>query len=193
MFNGLKKSGLILLVLLSCSFFQTFSQGAEKPSADELFGMKNYVQAIDEYKKMEKEFPEDMSIKYQLGICYLNTYIDRTKAVEYLEACYKGAKYQNDLLLDLAKAFHLDNRLDEAISFYNKYREKCSAKQYKMVDHYIETCENAKVLMKKPVNVSFENMGKEINTKFADYYPFVSADERNLFFTSRRDQNTGNL
>lgn len=193
MFSGVKKSGSLILILISCHFYQAFSQGADKPSADELFGMKNYVQAIDEYKKMEKEFPEDMSIKYQLGICYLNTYIDRTKAVEYLEACYKGAKYQNDLLLDLAKAYHLSNRLDDAINFYNKYREKVSAKQYKMIDHYIETCENAKVLMKKPVNVSFENMGKEINTKYADYYPFVSADERTLFFTSRRDQNTGNL
>lgn len=193
MFNKFQKIGLGAVVIFSFHATQLNAQGSEKPSADELFGMKNYVQAIDEYKKMEKELPEDMSIKYQLGICYLNTYIDKSKAVEYLEKCYKGAKYQNDLLLDLAKAYHLTNRLDDAINFYNKYREKASTKQYKLIDHYIETCENAKVLMKKPVNVSFENMGKEINTKYADYYPFVSADERTLFFTSRRDQNTGNL
>lgn len=187
------KIGFTAIIVFFFSVHKMKSQGSSKPSADELFGMKNYVQALDEYIKMEKEFPNDMSIKYQIGICYLNTYIDRSKAVEYLDKCFKGGKYHDGLLLELAKAYHLNNRLDEAISFYNKYREKASSKQQKVVDHYIETCENAKVLMKRPVNITFENVGKEINTKFADYYPFVSADERTLFFTSRRDKNTGNL
>jgi cell fate (sporulation/competence/biofilm development) regulator YmcA (YheA/YmcA/DUF963 family) len=174
-------------------FKTAHSQVSEKPSADELFDMKNYIEAIDEFKKLEKEFPEDLELKHRLATCYLNIYSDKSQAIPYLEFCYKNEKYKNELLLEMAKAYQFAYRLDDAISFYNKYREKAASKMIPLIDHYIETCENAKELIKKPVNVSFENVGKEINTKYADYYPFVTKDEETLFFTSRRDQNTGRL
>ncbi|HTA62159.1 MAG TPA: hypothetical protein VK835_06880, partial [Bacteroidia bacterium] len=53
--------------------------------------------------------------------------------------------------------------------------------------------ENAKELMKHPVAVTFENLGPEINTKFADYYPFVTTDEKNLYFTTRREETMGSF
>jgi hypothetical protein len=41
------------------------------------------------------------------------------------------------------------------------------------------------------VNVTFENLGKGINTAYEDYNPFISADEKKLVFTSRRKGNMG--
>ncbi|MGZ4044039.1 MAG: hypothetical protein ACXVO9_12615, partial [Bacteroidia bacterium] len=137
--------------------------------------------------------PSDLEVKQRIGTCYLNVHDDKAKAIPYLEYCYKQGKYKSPLLLQLAQAYHFDYKFPEAISFYNKYREKVSSKEALLVDHYLETCENAKALMKKPVNVAFENLGKEINTRFADYYPFVTSDQSTLFFTSRRDENTGKL
>ncbi len=169
------------------------AQTFEKPSADELFDQKNYIEALEEFKKLEKEFPEDADLKHRMGVCYLKTYNDKSKAIPYLEYSYKHEKYKNELLLEMANAYQFAYRLDDAITFYNKYREKASPKIFPLIDHYIETCENAKALMKRPVNVTFENVGKEINTKYADYYPFVTKDEETLVFTSRRDQNTGRL
>ncbi|RME15448.1 MAG: hypothetical protein D6799_06025, partial [Bacteroidetes bacterium] len=46
-------------------------------------------------------------------------------------------------------------------------------------------------LMQYPVNVSFTNIGKEINTEFPEYYPFVDENETFLVFTSRRKTNIG--
>lgn len=180
--------GLSLLTIQN-----TKAQGYVKLTGDELFDMGNFIQAMDEFKKLEKEFPEDAELKHRIGICHLNIHEDKSLAIPYLEFCYKQKKFKEDLLLELANAYQFAYRLDDAISFYKKYLEKASSKMLPLVDHYIETCVNAKELMKKPVNVSFENAGKTINTKFADYYPFVTNDEETLFFTSRREQNTGKL
>jgi len=187
--------GIAFTAILGFLFIDknTQAQSFEKPSADELFDQKNYIEALVEFKKLEKEFPEDADLKHRMGVCYLKIYNDKSLAIPYLEYSYKNEKYKNELLLELANAYQFAYRLDDAIKFYNKYREKAATKIIPQIDHYIETCENAKALMKKPVNVSFENVGKEINTKYADYYPFVTKDEETLFFTSRRDQNTGKL
>lgn len=188
------KNILALVVFITTLFcIQTLKSQTVLPTADELFEDKNYLQAVEEFKKEERQFPQDMEIKYQIGICYLNIYADKSRAIPYFEQCYKTGKYRNELLLDMAKAYQFAYRFKEAISFYTKYREKLSAKQFPLIDHYIETCENAQVLIKKPVNITFEHLGKEINTKYADYYPFVTKDEKTLFFTSRREQNTGKL
>jgi hypothetical protein len=45
--------------------------------------------------------------------------------------------------------------------------------------------------MKHPVPVTFENLGPNVNTKYADYYPFVTKDEKTLYFTTRRDETMG--
>jgi hypothetical protein len=44
--------------------------------------------------------------------------------------------------------------------------------------------------MLNPVNVSFTNLGKDINSEFADYYPWITSDESFLAFTTRRKGQT---
>lgn len=185
---------LSLIIFINVVFTQTIkSQANEIPSPDELFDAKNYIQALDGLKKIEKEFPNDIELKHRIGTCYLNIYTDKSLAIPYLEQCYKTGGYKNDLLLEMAKAYQFAYRFKDAISYYNKYREKSSPKLFPLIDHYIETCENAEELIKKPVDITFEHLGKELNTKYADYYPFVTKDEKTLFFTSRREQNPGKL
>lgn len=183
----------ISILLTHIVFIQNINGQGELPTPGELFDAKNYIQALEQFKKYEKEYPDDYELKYQIAVCYLNIYADKTLAIPYLEQCYKEGNYKNDFLLDMAKAYQFAYRFKDAIIFYNKYRVKAPSKLFPLIDHYIETCENAEALIKKPINVTFEHLGKEINTKFADYYPFVTKDEKTLFYTSRRDQNPGKI
>ena len=48
-------------------------------------------------------------------------------------------------------------------------------------------------MISKPINVSFENMGRFINSEFPDYYPFVTKNEKTLVFTSRREEGKGSI
>ncbi|MFB6307334.1 MAG: hypothetical protein ABEH43_10180, partial [Flavobacteriales bacterium] len=55
----------------------------------------------------------------------------------------------------------------------------------------LNNCHTAKELMKYPVNVKYNNLGPNINSKYPDYYPYVTKDEELLAFTSRRPSNIG--
>lgn len=192
---------LVLYSFLSAFLFGTcavFSQTdltkqeIDLMRADELFEQANYIQALDEYLKVQKKFPHNPDIKYKIGVCYLNLHDDKSKALPWLEEIFKSGKFEDELMLELGMAYQYAGKFEKAIVAYNMYREKIPAKKQAVVDRYIETCENGKELVKKPVNVKFENLGKDVNTKYADYYPFVSKDEGALYFTSRREDCLGN-
>jgi Tol biopolymer transport system component len=68
--------------------------------------------------------------------------------------------------------------------------DKKNASEVEEMNHYIETCNNGKELIKKPVNIVVTNLGEGVNTKYPEYSPVVSLDEETLIFTSRRNRGT---
>ncbi len=165
------------------------AQSADKLSAKDYFEYEDYNRALIEYLKLYKEDKNDLSTNIKIGFCYLKVNDDKTKAIPFLEFVYKKGEYNDELLLYLGMAYMYAYKLDEAIKFFNAYRAKIKSKNYELIDRYIENCESAKVLMKKPVNVTFENLGKPINTKYPEYYPFVTQDQGTFYFTSSRETN----
>ncbi len=96
--------------------------------------------------------------------------------------------------LDLGRAYHYANRFVEAIKTYNKYKEKTKDKnEIDLVNRLIEQCHNGAELVKRPLNITFENLGKTINCEFPDFYPIISPDESILFFTTRRKSPSGQM
>jgi hypothetical protein len=186
---------LILTLGLTSSYGQNTGltkQEIDLAEADAFFEASNFIQALDLYLKVEKKFPHNPDIKRRIGTCYLNIHDDKAKAMPYLRGIYNTGVFDDELLLEYGMACQYAGSFENAIIAYTMYREKIPQKKWPLIDHYIETAENAKALVKKPVNVKFENLGKDVNTKFADYYPFVSKDEGALYFTTRREECLGN-
>lgn len=167
------------------------AQTKEKLTAEDYFAEGDYVTALDEYLKQAKKFPDNEIIQRHLADCYMILHVDKSKAIPYLKDIYSRHSQDTAVLLKLGRAYQYGYKLTDAIDCYNKYRLQASPKQKTIIDHYIETCENAKELMKHPVPVTFENLGPHVNTKYADYYPFVTKDEKTLYFTTRRDETMG--
>ncbi len=161
--------------------------------ADEDFLAFNYVQALEKYKKLEGKRPNDLIIKRNIITCILNIHGDKSLALPYLKVLHGLGNLDDKFILDYATICQNLYQFDSAVALYGKYREKVNPKLYPLVDHYIESCENAKALMKKPVNVKFENLGANVNGKYADYYPFVTKDQSTLYFTTRREECMGSL
>ncbi|MEO6306033.1 MAG: hypothetical protein ABIP51_22995, partial [Bacteroidia bacterium] len=111
-------------------------------------------------------------------------------AIKYFEEYSNDDKSDADVWIDLGRAYLLNNRIDDAISAFEKFKA-LKPKETDKVKRYLENCENAARLISGPTNVTFQNLGKEINSDEPDYYPFVSADETILAFTSRRKENVG--
>lgn len=179
-------------VFLILTFFSiTLSAQSVKvdaKSANDKFQNGNFEDALDDYLTLLESDDKNEKYNYRVGVCYLNTNINKAKAVPYLEIVTRLPKYEPDAMYLLGRAYHFSNRFDDALKAYNKFKEvgKGSEENLKDVDREIQNCYNAKELLKFPLDVSFENLGKNVNSAFPDYYPFVPVDESYLVFNSRR-------
>ncbi len=158
--------------------------------ADEHFEYGNYMFAIPAYKQELKKDPNNLKAKFRLGICYLNTRVNREDAILYLEEVSRSPKIDADVWLFLGKAYQLNNRIDQAIAAFEKFRA-AKPKVEDDVARSIEQCQNARKFMAKPTSVTLQNLGKLVNSEEPDYNPFIDRDEMMLVFTSRRRENVG--
>jgi len=158
--------------------------------ANEHYKHKNYLMAIPIYRKELKKEPDNDQMRFKLAECLLFTRVNREEAVMHLEKLIKKNDKYDEAWRELGKAYHITNNLDKAENAFKTYLE-LKPKKEEEVRRYLTQIANARLLMNNPVNVTFQNLGPEINSDEPDYYPFVSANETFLAFTSRRKENFG--
>jgi hypothetical protein len=180
--------------LCHLTFAQKPGGKMEIEEADEHFSHKNYIMAIPIYRYFVKKEPDNLKARYRLAYCLVHTRINRPEAIPVLEKLVKEKEGANNLdyWMLLAKAYFLNNEIEKAEKAYNKCLElKPGKSDEKFIRRQLKYVANAKDLMSKPVNVTFYNLGPNINSDEPDYYPFVNANETFLVFTSRRKDNVG--
>lgn len=160
-----------------------------------LLGRGGYRRALEFYLKAYPLNPNNDMLNYKIGHCYLFS-IQKIKCIDYFEKAYKINQYiAPDILLMLARGYHLNYDFDKAIKFYQKYRNSLSPKDIqghkKEIDKYIDECNIGKELVKKPVRVFIDDVGEAINSTYPDYSPLITTDESMLIFTSRRSDTYG--
>jgi len=187
------RSILVVMLLFVISLGHSQTKNLSKlgeDDANEHFQHKNYLMAIPIYRKELKKYPDNDQMRYKLAKCLLYTRINRQEAVQHLEKLVnKNDKYA-EAWKELGKAYHLTNQLEKAENAYKKYVE-LKPKKEEEIKYFLKQIANARVYMNNPVNVTFQNMGPEINSDEPDYYPFVNNTETFLGFTSRRKENFG--
>lgn len=181
------------LLLLFMSVF--FSVAQDKKQAAEWFENGAYEQALEEYLELYETDSSNVEYAYRIAVCYLNTNIDKSLAVGYLNAVEssKGAFDHLDYLL--GRAHHYAYDFDRAIEYFTRYKSKGkgSEENIKSIDLQIEYCQNAKELMKFPKAVTFQNLGRNVNSAYPDYAPFAPIDESFILFNSKRDDGSVRL
>ena len=194
-FTGMR----ILLFVLMILFNQhVYSQSTNQPentlkTADANLNYGNFRKALEYYVPANKQDSGHQELNYKIGFCYVNMNDDKSKAIPYLEIVVKQAKVPDEAWFYLGKAYHWALRFDEAIAAYEKYKERVDAKSIRIAERQIQMCKNGKVLVSHPLHVTFENLGKEINSSYPDYNPIVPDDESFMIYTSRRKGNVGNF
>ncbi|MBL7883117.1 MAG: PD40 domain-containing protein [Bacteroidia bacterium] len=182
----------IFALLFALSYTIIFAQDDDKKTdpykADQKFILGNYEGALEDYLSLLESDSKNDKYNYNIAICYLNTNINKTKAIPYLEIVTRKAKYEPNAMYLLGRAYHYAYRFDDAIKAFNQFKQtgRGNAENLKDVDRQIQFCINAKELIKFPIDVKFENLGNNINSPYADYYPFVPSDEAFLIYNSKR-------
>jgi len=157
--------------------------------AKNYFDIGDYKNALVEYTKLLAEKQDDEFLNHRVGLCHLRQNINKSWSIPYLRKVVNMPKFNDEALYDMGLAFMFDEQVDSALLFFNKY--KLVVKDpIRTVDvtRQIEFCGNAKKFMKEPLNVSFENLGKDINSEGPDFNPMVPLDQSFLLYTTKRDK-----
>ena len=146
------------------------------------------------YIKAYRYNPNCAALNYNIGLCYLFT-DEKYEAIKYLsKAAQSDPPVAPDIKYLLGRAYHLTLEFDKAISSYTDYLNQLgpdnrSAGTADLVNRLIDQCRNGKELVAKRQRVVINNLGARVNSVEDDYNPVFSADEKTMYFTSRRQQN----
>lgn len=177
------------LFLLFVLFVSLHSAAQDRKLAAKLFDAGNFESALEEYSLLQEKKPNDLLYNYRLGVCYLNTNISKAKAIPFLEKVCAQPKHDPNARYLLGRAYHLNGEYDKAIAAYSKFLEIGGGTWENLKDagRQIDYCQNAKELVKFPLKVTFENLGKTVNSAYPDYLPFLPVNESFILFTTRRN------
>jgi outer membrane protein OmpA-like peptidoglycan-associated protein len=172
--------------------------------ADEMYNFGDIKDALEVYVQATELNPENVRAHFMAGKCYLTT-IEKSKALYFLHKAYDLDRHVDPSILFLiGYAHHLNYEFDQAITFYEQYKDKVFNDQESFnrddkarkeevlrIDHKIQECKNAEMYMGNPVDIEMYNLGKSINSVYKDYGPVISEDQKTIYFTSRRKGSTG--
>ncbi len=181
---------LLIILILFVAVPHIYLGQLDPRLADDYFKITNYLEAIPLYKRLLKVDPKNEKYLFNLGMCYLNTEIDKAKAIYYFEKSLKLKKFDKETYYFLAKAYTHRYEYSKSIDALKEYK-KNPGKYEAEINAEIFGYELAQNLYDNPIPATFENLGENINSEYPDYFPFVSKDEKILVFTTRRKEGKG--
>ncbi len=164
----------------------------------------NYDEALDLLLKLDNISPDNPNVWYKIGVCYLNTRLYKTQALEYLKKAsehtspsYKENNHKErnaplESYLYLGIAYRINYMFEESLDSFNKLKEMLNSSKsedkllLKSTNREIEVTENAIYNVANPIKAELINLGEVINSEFTDHSPIVDLYENYLIFTSRR-------
>jgi tetratricopeptide (TPR) repeat protein len=164
----------------------------------EYFMMRgDYSDALQYYQGIYAAMPENASIAFRLGLCYLNIPGSKNQSIEYLEKASQNitAKYREgslrqteapyEALFFLGDAYRINYMFEKAKEAYSTYRETLlpsDIENIMFVDQQIAACNNAPALMATPVKFTVERVDNILNDSNENFFPVVSTDGKSIAF-----------
>ncbi len=197
----------LLILIVLCSSFFVLAQRHDDVFINKFFNAERLIEkgdfpsALVIYKELLASEPDNANLNFKTGFCYLNTVLEKTKAIEYLEKAIinvnADAEIDDPDELDapvevwyyLAKAYQNNYQFQKALIILDSLKK--ALPNYKKdftedIDELVENCKNGIELMKYPIRMEITNLGGVINTEYDEHSPVFTADESTLIFTSKR-------
>lgn len=154
----------------------------------------NWDTALKYYLASDSLEPLNPFTTYSIGMCY-GQKKEYYKSLNYFSTAKHKGNLSPELDYHYAKALHQNHKFEEAAVAFETYRAKLhhTDRRHPELERLIGNCKAGAELIKNPVEVKINNLGPNINSKYADFCPAINADESMLVFTSRRENSTGGL
>ncbi|MBK9390613.1 MAG: PD40 domain-containing protein [Bacteroidetes bacterium] len=196
-----KTASLLVIIFFTLSLHAQDSKQLQDTflEAEYLFMNEDYSEALNYYLQIYSEKSENANLAFCIGVCYINMPGKKELAVKYLEEAAKNmsAKHKEgtlnqiaapyDALYELARAYRINYNFEKAKEAYLKYKKTLLADDTEnigFIDHEIEVCDMAKILIDKPVTFTMENLGEIFNDNNSNFNPAISSDGKSFVFMS---------
>jgi hypothetical protein len=140
------------------------------------------------------------NVAYIIGKLYMATAMHKAASLPYLQKAVTNVKkkyHPSDpsekhappmAYYWLARSQHVNYQFDAAIDNFNTFKKmiKDGGERPKDIAYWVSCCNNAKDLMQNPVACKVTNVGETVNSTYDDYAPVITADETQMYFTSKR-------
>lgn len=150
--------------------------------------------ALGHYLKAQEFNPYSSYLNFKIGVCFLSSN-HKFNSLKHLQFAYKvNPEVDENIKFYLGQAYHLHGDFETAIEFYSEFKDQIKPNdqpQRMFINKKIAECRTGIELKKSPERVWVDNLGDSINTAYPEFSPVISADNRVLFFTSRRPDSYG--
>lgn len=192
------------LLFLICIMYAASLAGQSRGDLREMFVsaegdllFEDYSEALPKYLSLLQIYPENYNLYFRIGQCYLHTPGEKEKAIPFLETAsqninpeYRNGKFREtgapyDVLYFLANAYRISNDFERAVETYELFLRDVDTEMYdtSLVRFQVETCHNARKMMRRPSFIVERNLGSTVNSRFSEFNPVLSSDEKTLLFT----------
>jgi outer membrane protein OmpA-like peptidoglycan-associated protein len=169
---------------------------------------KNYTLALTFFQKAYSADSSSANINYKLGMCYLNTIDQKSRALYHLTKALininRNYNFDNptekkapeETYKWMGIALRLEGKIEESDNYFAKFRDIVGTKNKEITDdleRQIEINSNYVSFSKNKTEFAPSNLGDSVNTPYQDYNPVISPDGKTLYFTSRNESTTGAL
>ncbi|OCX53823.1 hypothetical protein BEL04_05930 [Mucilaginibacter sp. PPCGB 2223] len=150
-----------------------------------------YFQAIAALKKAVEYDPKFLEAQNQLADVLRITKQHKEAVVHYLAVIAVNPEFNRGIYSNLGSEEINIGDYTNAQTHLLKYEnyEGISQERKRYVDHLLSNCAFALDALQHPVNFKPYNMGPEINSPDDEYMPVVTADESELIFTRKINDN----
>ncbi len=198
--NTMKKLAFLLIILaasLTCRSQDNIRLQEAFYDAEYFLMRGDYYDALPYYQGIYVAMPDNASIAFRLGLCYLNIEGSKNLAIAYLEKATMKltGKYREgslrqteapyEALFFLGDAYRINYMFEKAKDAYSRYRQTILPSDIgnlMFVDQQIASCNNAPALMAEPVRFTVEEVDDILNDANDNFFPVVSPDGKAIVY-----------
>ncbi len=177
----LKYKFIPLLISFLCSSVLLSAQSKKEIASYEqaviLMNQGKYNEAVPILRNLIRNNKEYIDASWTLSDLYGKMCNDEKRISTLVYIARPNMPRYANTLLRLGQAYHQTCNYEMALETYKKIPKE-STTFYNRAAVKIKECEDAMEIMQHPVPFEFKNMGSNINTRFDDYWPSITADER---------------
>jgi hypothetical protein len=194
---------LCTVIFLILAIPVSWGQATGDPKEDFLYGEYYLAQglfheALPFYLSSLEHNPDNSNINYRIGLCYTRILGEQQNALPYLKKAileinnhYIDGKYNNtgapaEAWLLLGDAYLRDDQLLEASRAYHIYKDLIGTsdpEKYEVIMKRISGLGVSYEYQRDQQDIALINMGANINSRFSDYNPVLSGDQKVLIYT----------